>query len=333
MAAVLDQRLEIHDLGQGKRLTVLDPPPHDKPFNPMMFVSALAFSPDGTELAGLFSLDGFRLVVWKTDGSIVVDQPLGLQIGGGYNNGPPIVWAPDGLGWILHGNYYFDRRLGVVAWILEPPVQHNYQHPWLSSSEVIASVGDFQNRSLVAVPVPREALDRAASALQSDAEAWLRPGDGVTLDIHVGTTRFTNAASVTQALREAITKRLTSGGLTVGEGQPVKLQLSYKESAGKQLQVVAGGLGLRGQPTGQQVQETLVEVEATMTREGRAEPIWQTKLNRGNPHIVHGGAVDDQAVRAATFRGIEYTLNSMAIPYFVPAGSDAQELPIITDLK
>jgi hypothetical protein len=333
LAAVLDQRLEIHDLAQGKRLTVLDPPPQDKPFNPMMFVTGLAFSRDAQELAGLFSLEGFRFVVWRTNGELVVDQPLGLQIGGAYNLDGPIKWAPDGKGWLLHGNFYFDRQLNMLAWILEPPVQHNYPHPWLSETELIASVGDFQNRSLVAVPFPREALDQSRGALSSNEEAWLRPGDGVSLDIRVGATRFADSSSVTQALREALTKRLTAGGLTVGDGHPVKLQVHYSESQGNELHVVEGGPGPRGRPTGQRVQETIVEVKATMTRTGKAEPIWKTELRRGNPHMVRSETIDDQAVRSATFKGIEYTLNSMSIPAFVPAGGDVAELPVITSLK
>lgn len=333
LAAVLEQRLEIHDLAQGERLTVLDPPPHDKPFNPMMFVTGLAFSRDGGELAGMFSLEGFRFVVWKTNGEIVVDKPLGLQIGGAYNNGRAIEWAPNGSGWLLHGNFYFDRQLDMLAWILEPPVQHNYHHPWFSEQEVVASVGDFQNRSLVAVPFPREILEQSRGALRSDAEAWLRPGDGVSLDIRVGATRFADSSSVTEALREALTKRLTAGGLVVGDGHPVRLQVQYAESQGSELHVVEGGPGPLGRPTGQRVQETVVEVKATMTRTGKADPIWKTELRRGNPHIVRSETVDDQSVRSATFRGIEYTLNSMSIPTFVPAGGDVAELPVITSLK
>lgn len=332
LAAVQDGRLEIHDVAAGKRVKIFDPPSHKESFNPMIFLHGLAFSPDGSQLASLFTLEGFRFIVWDLEGNIVLDQPLGLQIGGAYNDGPGIEWSPDGAGWLLHGAHYFDRRLKVIAWILKSPVQHNYHHRWLNDKEVVGTIGDFQNRKLVAAAFPRQAIDRAAGALESSADALLKPGDGISLDVRVGATRFAAAQQVRDALYEKLAKRFTENGLVVGENQPVTLTLEYSEGQGKQLNVVQGPL-LGGRPTGQQVQETVVNLSARMTRTGHDEPIWEAQFERGNPHMVHSDTIDDQKVREATFRGIEYTLSSVAIPYFVPADGNMPQLPITTDLS
>ncbi len=330
-AIATSDSVEILDLAKGEAVSRLEKPPVDKPLNLFIFVCSLAFSPDSTEIAGLISVDGFRFVVWDSKGAIIEDHKLALQIGGAYNNGAGIEWAPDGQGWLLHGNYYFDRQLKAVAWILKPPVQHNYHHRWLDNEHIVASQGDFQNRDLVSVAVPRADIARTAQALAAGADALLKPGDSISVNVQMGKTRFAGVQQVQQTLFETVSKRLQAGGLSVAPGQPVTLNLYYSEKQGKELRVVQGP-GVFGRDTGQRVQETVVNVQAKMVRQGIDKPIWEKSIDYGNPHHIRSATVNDAAVRQATARLVEYVLSSMSIPYFVPADPQAMRLPVIKQL-
>ena len=310
----------------------MEKPSTEKPLNLSIFVRCLAFSPDTSELATLINVDGFRLVVWNTSGDIVEDQRLGLQIGEPYNHGRDIEWSPDGRALLLHGNFVFDRGYRAIAWIMKTPVQHNYHHTWLVNSHVVATQGDFQNRDLVAVRVPRPKIQRAVRSLESGAPALLKPGDGVSLKINVGEARFANKSEVERELRNALSERLTAGGLQVGDDQPTLLTVTYSESKGEKLRVIEGSSVLRGRDTGQRVRETVVVLNAKMTRKGTSKTIWQTEVRKGNPRIIRTNQVNNAAVRRETFRRLKYLLSSMTVPSLVPADPEAPGLPIVKGL-
>lgn len=331
LAAVQNGAVEIHDLVTGEVVTRFDAPPVDKPFNSLIFLRSLRFSPAGNELAAFVNVDGFRLVIWDLKRGLVVNRALGLQIGGAYNRGPGIEWAPDGTGWLLHGKYYYDRELHAVAWILQTPVQHNYHYRWLDSTHMVATQGDFQNRELVAVRVPRETIAAAAKEVAAAIAAGnagppLKPGDPVQLEIVVKNTRFAAPQQVADALRDTLVKRLEYGSLVAADQGAIQLSVSYAEEQGSELRVTEGR-GPRGRDTGQRVQETVVVLDAKLTRDGKT--IWERSLKKGNPHFIRSEVVNDEAVRKATFDMLEYVLSSMAIPYFVPSDPRGTSLPMI----
>jgi hypothetical protein len=310
-------------------------PPSPLGSNVFIFVRGLVFSPDGSELAALMQGQEarFRLVVWDAKGTIVEDHDLGLQIGGGYNDGDPIQWSPGGSSWLLHGDYLFDRRLGAIVWILRPPVMHHYPHRFLDADQVIATRGDFQVRELIVVPVPRDEIQGAVESLNSGRPARLRPGDEIALQVKVGDIRYSNKAEVETSLRDVIGKRLTDAGLLVADGGPLTLQVTYSEAQGNELRVMEGGpFRSQQRDTGQRVEETVGVLEARLTREGEDQPFWETTARRGNPHFVRQETITDAVVRKAMFDNIQYLIRTTPFPYFVPADPDAPSLPIIAAL-
>ncbi len=76
----------------------------------------LSFSPDGTELAGLFTAaPDTKLVVWDVvTGKVVVEHvikgnPKNNVVGAGSYTGRPVEWLPDGSAWLLFGHTLVDR--------------------------------------------------------------------------------------------------------------------------------------------------------------------------------------------------------------------------------
>lgn len=329
MAGVSDSRLRVFDMTKGKAVAEMQSPPDEWGIASFtIFITSLAFSPDGTELAALITGKdaSLHLIVWGADGKIVFHNDMGLAAGAGYNEGPPLIWAPDGQGWLIHGDFFFDRTFEGIAWILQPPVQHGYPHRFLDDNHLLTSRGDFTERQLVSIEIPRAKIAAAAQALKSGEAALLKPGDTIGLVIEVGALRFSDPNTVRNELASAIAKRLSAGGLKVAASGDVTLVMRYAELQGGQLNVVEGGLGITGRATGQTVQETVGQLEAVMTRDGKT--IWKTRVQKGNPHFVNSATVDNAKVRDAMFSGIRYMLSSMTVPHYIPAGEDATGLPI-----
>jgi hypothetical protein len=331
LAVATTKSLQVYDLVQGKPIVEMAEPSSNLGHT-FLFVHGLSFSPDNSELAGLISGGTFRLVIWDLQGAIKEDHDtIGLQIGGAYNEGDPISWNPNGKGWLLHGNHYFDRHLKAVVWTMDRVPSHNYHHCWLDEVHVIASQGDFEKRRLVSVPVPMEAIAAAGKAIASDEPALLRPGQQVSLDIQVGETRFAGRENVVSALSELFTKRFGEHGIKVASDQKTVLHVKYSEGAGEQLRVTKG-FGPRAADTGQRVQETVTMLDLKLMAPGSRKPAWEKSIRRGNPHILRSATVNDAEVRNATFKMLEYLLSSDPIPFYISADPAGPRLPIVTPM-
>jgi hypothetical protein len=334
LAAVTDSRLQVIDFTKGKAVAEMEMPAKSTGItSPSIFIRALAFSPDTSELAGIITGQNaeHHLVVWSADGKIADHLNLGLTIRSGYHLDGPLQWTADGQGWLLHGNYFVDRQLKAVAWVYESPVQHNYAHKLLGNEHLVATQGDFTTRQLVSIEIPRQRISIAAESLTSGAAALLKPGDTVELRVDVGSVRFSNPGGAISEIEKNVAQRLKDGGLTVGAGGKAVLHVKYTEAQGEELRVVEGGFGIFGRDTGQRVQETVAILEAKLTSGGKT--IWEETAKRGNPHHIEGGIVNDAAVRDATFRMIGFMLRTLQIPYFVPADENATSLPIRVSLE
>ncbi len=327
-------KLRVYDLAQGKQVADLAAPSGPLGTSNFIYLKEPAFSPDAKEVAGLVPEPGgggMRLIVWDIQGPIKDEFPLALQIGGAYNYNRPVQYLPQNDGWLLHGDYLLDRKLRAIVWILQPPPLANYYaHPLLDADHVLAVRGSPQ-REVVSVTLPRKELRAAVEAMSAGKEALLKRGDAVTVTVEVGETRFADKAGVANELQTLLTKRLADGGLAVAPTAAVSLHMKYSESQGGQLQVVEGP-GVFGRPTGQTVQETVIVLDAKMVHQATQKTIWTKQERMGNPHMLRGGEVSDQAVRKQTFSLIQYRLQSMAIPVFVAADPAAPQLPIILKL-
>ncbi len=334
LATVIDSKLVVLDLTKGKPVAEMQQPPASTGIHSFIFLNALAFSPDTSELAGLMQDKdaGYHLIVWSADGKIAEQHALGLTIKAAYNLAGPLQWTPDAQGWLLHGDAFFDRQLKAVAWVVDRHPSHHYPHYLLDDNHLLATRGNFQSRQLVSVEIPRQEIAAAAASLQSDTAALLKPGDTVQIEVEVGAIRFSDPAAVKAEMEKNIAQRLKAGGLRVGGGGRVVVAVKYSEGQGEDLRVVEGGPGIFNQrATGQTVQETVGQLTARMTSGGR--PIWETAVKRGNPHHIMSQTVNDAAVRDEMFKNVNFLLRTMQLPYFVPADEKAVRLPILVSLS
>jgi hypothetical protein len=333
LARKTSQSLAVFSQPEGRLLATMVAPPKDTGILSFIFLDAMAFSPDGSELAAIMTGKSAskHVIVWDKDGRLVEQHNLGSTISAGYYLDGPLQWAPDGQGWLLHGNWYFDRKLGAIAWYMETPSQHNYPHRFLDNDHILATRGNFQIRELVSVEIPRQKIAAAAQSLKSGTPALLKPGDTVSIQVNVGECRFTDKEAVKNEILQAIEQRLSAGGLVKQDNGKITVTVNYSEAAGGQLRVVDGPFA-RGKDTGQRVQETISKLQVKMTSAAGSRAIWEKSVERGNPHMVHSATVDDASVREATFSSIKYLLKTAQIPYFVAADPAVPGLPLSVNL-
>ncbi len=334
MAAAMKGKLLVFDVAKKQQVAEMRKPPPETGVTSVGSVAALAFAPDGNELAAIVTGKeaAHHLIIWGADGKIVEQHDLKLTIGAGYYKPGGIEWAPDGQGLLLHGKYYFDRKLGALAFIIHPHPSHHYPHRFLDDEHLLVTNGNFESRNLVSLEIPRQAIADSAEKLKSGTETLLKPGDTVHLKVEVGATKFVQGSEVLKELTDTITKRLEAGGLKVAAGAPVVLTVKYSEETGEDLMVVERDrFSIRGRPTGQVVKETIAKLDAEMVSGGKS--IFKKTMSMGNPHHIHSGVVNDEEVRKAMFNLISYRLQSMQIPYFIPADDKALRLPVIADLR
>ena len=105
--------LWVYDLQSGRKVGEA-PVPKNKSFD--LNCKGLAFSPDGTELAGLFDSFGLHLLCWdvatgrlthqfKYDDKSGIKMPLGFE-------GIALDWLSDRAGWLLFGAVVIDHQSG-----------------------------------------------------------------------------------------------------------------------------------------------------------------------------------------------------------------------------
>ena len=170
---------------------------------------ALAFSPDGSELAGVFSFGlNAELIVWdvrtgRARQQIDLRSSLSdaLPGGGAHYDGRPLEWFPDGKRWLVYGHVVVDRDAGGVVWVLPKDAGSGF------STTPRAIIGE--NR--VAVVMPGGKTGRlAAYALPEDQIArtveTTRAG-GLGIDVHLPplTPADVRSAAIVEASNRAST--------------------------------------------------------------------------------------------------------------------------------
>ncbi len=335
------ETLEVWSLVQGKPVARMAAPP-DKPYsNPLNFVSGLAFSPDGTELAALISAGAtHRFAVWSANGKIVDDFSLGTSVVGTHLQGDPVQWSPDAKCWLLIGTRLVDRELKAVAWKMERTGFLTVPGKWIDDKHVAVGVTNGSTEDIKVIDVPRDNIRLAVGAatgkgprgVTNSEDAILKPGQKVSISVNIGSIQYASKGEVEKTFFEAAKARLEEGGLVVADGQPTVLSLAYSEQAGQELRVVEGGLGILGKETGQRVQETVGSLAAKLTANNGAKVLWEETVKRGNPYHVNAETINDEVVRKSMFGQMQFLVQTMALPYYVSSDGSVPTLPLVTSL-
>jgi hypothetical protein len=350
LAVFADKQAVVYELAAGKELARLDCPP--PPFS-VIFCRGLQFTPDGSELGGVFYNNRETHVLsWSlADKQRVVEHQIASDVkhtakGAFSYKGPGFEWLPDASACLLYGHAIIDRTTGRLVWLIRPADEDIYPaaRRMLDNDHIAIALGPFNGAKKISVlKLPWGKIDAALKALAADADAHVRPGLSVTLEVEVGPVRQGTPAQAKADLIAALTERLEADGVHVAAGQQTVLSLKYSEREGATLHEMQsqGGPGsFPGLPgsagnavaTGRTVQGTRAICDIAFKLAGRTAPFWSNHIDIDPKTIIVREQASDAAARSATFRLVKGALTQQPIPYFVPKDANLAALPGTTQL-
>ena len=331
----IEPHLVVFDLTTGKKageLAIANPG----------HVEGLTFSPDGTELAGVFAPGtDTKVLAWDVaKGEMVVDHLIKgmvkLNTPGGVNTpGHTIEWLPDGSAWLLYGHTLVDRANGRIVWTFRPADGDFYPGPriLLDADRMLATVGPPEARRLQVVPLPWAKIDGALKVIEGKAPAYVRAGQPVSLKVEVGKVRFGTPEGTRAEIVKALTERLAAEGIEVADGKETTLHARYSEAAGATLQEMKGNgplPGFGGTPTGRTVQATKAVCELAWEAAGVKKPLWYDRIDFDPKNLMVNGEATDAKAREAVFGMIRGGLTGKLMPFFIPKDTTLTTLPGVT---
>ena len=181
-------------------------------------------------------------------------------------------------------------------------------------------MGTLIDRKLTLVPVPWEAIRQTLAASANDADALLRKGGSVSVQVEVGALSHGDKAQTVAGLTESLTKRLADDGLTVAPNSAITVYAHYSEKAGH----MASSMMDRTK----QVQTTnaLIKLEWRGSG-GKAMRSLETTVD---PSLVRVKEFTAAAYRDAMFDKAKTQLAACQFPYYIPSGSSQLTLPGLT---
>ena len=203
-------------------------------------VEAIAFSPDGTELAGLVVIDqtSRALVVWAGTGAVVDELPAPSAFS--------LTWLPDGSGWVTRsgsdgwasfGEAVISRPLRACVWRAHKPGRIQCIGMVGQSSMVFFS-RSRSSRAVFTLQWPYDRIREAVECVES-GNAVIAPGQAVAVKVDVGDVRFADKSGVAGSLAAAVTKRLQLEGFQIVDASETTMSVTYTE-------VAAGSVSLGG---------------------------------------------------------------------------------------
>ena len=198
-------------------------------------LDAMAFSPDGRQLAGASER---RVVAWDLDKGELTHDVL-MPDSMIHRN---VVWIGKGY-LLLGGEWVFDLAKRAVVWRYRNDVAYGYTR---GSGEMGGMFWYAQNSqagdngcNLFHVQLPHDEVLKAAAALDGDTLLAIRPQAAVSLNVNVQGT-----PEEQQQVKQALEKELQSLKMTVTDKSPVVVQ-AFTE-LGKTNDVTYSGFGPGG---------------------------------------------------------------------------------------
>ena len=231
-------------------------------------VSAIAFSPDGSECGVLLgegttnaaptaSARGGRvipgkpaaaptgpvqvsLVVWGLADSKIATQHAHLRLPGGVNAPERLNWLPDGSAWLVGGEVLLDRTTGYAVWRFVPPAAgwEKLPHPFLGLDYILLPRRSGNSADLVCHEIEWKQIDAGLQGLQGQVPALLKPGQTVKLEIAARDLKFSDPATMETTLQPIVTHWLAQQGV-VTDAKSVSdlhIKVHYTETDGAFLQ-------------------------------------------------------------------------------------------------
>jgi hypothetical protein len=340
-ACIAHDKIVLTDAGSGKQLRTLDPPGAPAPKGApaakrpggidVIFVyartSAMAFSPDGEELAAFSTHPQPRLMVWSAKGKLLMDEPVPMPQVVSHSN--TLDWLPDKTGWLVNGHLY-DRASKRVALSVKMPFASPVPAHLLDKDR-IAAVFASDESQLQTVTIPWKELTASLKHMGTKPDAFVSPSQPLSLEVDVTAARA-DAEATRKLLIDAVTQRLARDGIKVAEGAPTVLRLKLAEEAGETLPIYErqSPFDFRGRDTGRKATEAKGAAVLELVARGTAEPLWRGHLTAQSARSF-SEEITDVSIRKTMLEHLTRQLSSIDMPYFLPRSKDHVALPAVID--
>lgn len=270
------------------------------------WTSVLSFNPAGTMLACSEGMGQSRVlsVYDLKSGKLAAEVMLPKAL-----RDPGIDWVSPGYV-VVGREYLVELERLMVVWRFERPrvgvsvKAGGDERYWYVTSE--------QDR-LMNVALPDEAAKKAIGAVKAE-ELAVRPGMKVTLEVSTAS----NDEATRKKVTDALVKRLKENGLTVADGQPVRLVASVTTKGGKEMKYRR--MGRLGDET---VQTT--EFDARLAFEVDGQVAWESQTTGSNAQFFVSAKADesisDVLNRNIPELGVSF-LTGSPLPKYVPKPSE-----------
>ena len=321
MAVALMDKLLLFDLEEGEQVGVSQMP---------MNFHSMTFSPDGTEMAVAYRVQRFEeLAIYDQKGQRIFSATVEQGITP-WKDTSEIQWLPDGSGWLLNSMYLLDRQTGSILWRLVPFRRANPPTIVLSGDKVLTFSKD--GNSLIPLKIPRQQIAQAASELNSDKPAALRPGMKVRLQVHVGSVRYGSPQEMADDLRALFERRLSRNGLVVAEDGPLLLEVRYGEKAGAHTTVVERDLIRRDEKVVGSGTQTEIDCVARLVSEDGRE-LWSKVTHIGSSRGGSVSSANAESWRNGRVSSVKAGLERDVMPIYVSSDPAGPTVPVVTILE
>ncbi|MBN9522425.1 hypothetical protein J0H58_28550 [bacterium] len=320
-ATITNSKVVIGDVRTGQQLKVITPPGNDDP-------EVVAFSADGSEIAGLFEdLNGSKVVIWDSAGKAVAEFPVPVRSSIALDH--VLEWLPDGSG-LLVGEHLIDRAarrpvLSVrVPWAV-------YITPHLLDQNRVVGCFEKGSEQLEVIPVPWPKLRAALKAIDQKADAYLAPGRPVRLDFVLQGLRG-DATETRTLLGQALTKRLARDGIPVAAQASTVLRLNLSEQAGETLPIFEkqSPFDRQGRDTGRKATGAKGAAALELWAQGENAPLWRRHLTSASG-TSFSQEINDATLRKSMIEDLGNQIDRIEIPYFLPKDKGTVALPTVID--
>lgn len=161
-----DSKLRVHDLDTKTLAGEVELPTDEEPGANVTV--QVAWSPDGQEIAGLFSdaFGKFRIIAWKADTGLVsvehrYPQGLGSPRHNPFDEGPELIWLPDRSGWLARRYLVIDYQTGSTLAGLPPgeALQQVYDRRPLDVDHYLVTVDRGRELTIQSQMLSKEELE------------------------------------------------------------------------------------------------------------------------------------------------------------------------------
>lgn len=304
-------KVSVMTLGDGRYVGNLAAPLRDPTSRNSFTVGArdikdLEFSPDGQEMAALYSsYSKQRLVVWNGQGQITHDIPLNIPYG--RLNAYSLSWLPDQKGWVVDGNV-IDRESTKITVQFK---RSRYDTDEIAVLDRYFLLGRFGEdaESITMIGLPWEEVDRSLEAMNTVENAIIGPGVKLSLYVYM---RGQRGASVDKARA------------TVGDAIVARLKADKMEYAADQ----EAYFRFNAEPASPEHQYGQLKLELLL--KGSDDPIWSHTFSSVYANSFLQG-LDKGEISDGAAASIASEISQVQIPYFIPRTADFLPLPLVVN--